>query len=58
MGNGTVKTDKCQLSTVNSQLREGYKQTDVGVIPDGYRMIKMGALPVDWEKLEAQICVF
>jgi hypothetical protein len=24
----------------------------------GYKMIKTGALPVDWEKLEAQICVF
>ena len=27
-------------------------------IPDGNEMIKMGALPVDWELLEAQICVF
>lgn len=58
MGNGTLKMDNFQLSTVDSQLREGYKQSEVGVIPDGYKLIKMGALPVDWEKLEAQICVF
>ena len=48
MGNWTLKTDTSQLSSVNSQLREGYKQSEVGVIPDGYKLIKMGALPVDW----------
>ena len=37
---------------------EGYRVSEVGVIPDRYKMIKLGTLPVDWEKLEGQICVF
>ena len=41
-----------------SDVPEGYKISEVGVIRDRYKMIKMGALPVDWKKLEAQICVF
>ena len=41
-----------------SDVPEGYNMSKVGVILDGYKMLKMGALPVDWEKLEAQICVF
>jgi len=41
-----------------SDVPEGYRMSEVGVIPDGYKMIKMGAPPVDWEKLEAQTCVY
>ena len=41
-----------------SDVPEGYRMGEVEVIPDGYKMIKMGAPSVDWEKLEAQICVF
>ena len=41
-----------------SDVPERYRMSEVGVILDGYKMIKMGALPVDWKKLEAQICVF
>jgi len=42
MGNGTLKTDKCQLSTANSQLREGYKQSEVGVIPEDWGVKTLG----------------
>ena len=41
-----------------SDVPEGYRMSEVGVIPDRYKMINMGALPVDWVKLEGQICVF
>jgi hypothetical protein len=41
-----------------SDVPVGYKMSEVGVILDGYKKIKMDALPVDWKKLEAQICVF
>jgi hypothetical protein len=41
-----------------SDVPEEYKISEMGVSPEGYKMIKIGALPVDWEKLEAQICVF
>jgi hypothetical protein len=41
-----------------SDVPKGYRMSEVGVIADGYKMMKMGVLPVDWGKLEAQICVF
>jgi hypothetical protein len=41
-----------------SNVPEGYRMSEMGVILDGYKMINKGALPVDWKKLEAQICVF
>ena len=40
------------------EVKAGFKQTEVGVIPDGYKMIKMGAQTVDLDMLEAHICVF
>ncbi len=46
MGNGTLKTDKCQLSTVNSQLREGYKQSEVGVIPEEWEVKTLGSVSI------------
>jgi len=49
MGNETLKTDKCQLSSVNYQLREGYKQSEVGVIPEDWDVFEFGQL-IDYTK--------
>ena len=38
----TLKMDKRQLSTVDSQLREGYKQSEVGVIPEEWEVKTLG----------------
>lgn len=34
--------DNCQLPTVNSQLKKGYKQTEVGVIPEDWEVKNLG----------------
>ena len=36
--------DNCQLSTVNSQLKKGYKQTEVGIIPEDWEVKKLGEI--------------
>ena len=36
--------DNCQLPTVNSQLKNGYKQTEVGVIPNDWELNKLGEI--------------
>ncbi len=42
MDNGKLKMDNCQLPTVNFQLKKGYKQTEVGVIPEDWEVKKIG----------------
>jgi type I restriction enzyme S subunit len=61
MGNGTLKTDKCQLSTVNSQLMEGYKQSEVGVIPEDWEVKTLGDIftfgggySASWDQLSSE----
>ncbi len=54
MDKGKLKMDNCQLSTANSQLKKGYKQTEVGVIPEDWEIktfediaeITMGQSPI------------
>lgn len=36
--------DDAQLSTVNSQLKNGYKQTEVGVIPEEWEVCRLDSL--------------
>jgi len=41
-----------------SDVLQGYRKSEVGVILDGFKMINVDALSVDWKKLEGQVCVF
>lgn len=38
--------DNCQLLTVNSQLKKGYKQTDVGIIPSDWEVVCLGEMTI------------
>ncbi|GJQ23235.1 MAG: hypothetical protein HBSAPP01_10250 [Candidatus Brocadia sapporoensis] len=42
MSNGRLKRDNCQLPTVNTQLKKGYKQSEVGVIPSDWEVKRLG----------------
>ncbi|MBW7899064.1 Type-1 restriction enzyme EcoKI specificity protein [Candidatus Brocadiaceae bacterium B188] len=44
MSNGKLKRENCQLPTVNSQLKKGYKQTEVGVIPSDWVVKLLGEI--------------
>lgn len=44
MDKGKLKMDNCQLSTVNSQLRKNYKQTEMGIIPEDWDMKKLDSI--------------
>jgi len=61
MGNWTLKTDTSQLSSVNSQLREGYKQSEVGVIPEEWEVETLGDIftfgggySASWDQLSSE----
>ncbi|QQR65887.1 MAG: restriction endonuclease subunit S [Candidatus Brocadia sp.] len=44
MSNGKLNRENCQLPTVNCQLKKGYKQTEVGVIPSDWVVKLLGEI--------------
>jgi len=44
MDNEKLKMDNCQLLTASSQLKKGYKQTEVGVIPSDWLLFPLEEL--------------
>ena len=44
MDNEQLKMDNYPLSTINSPLRKGYKQTEVGVIPEEWEVNQLGEI--------------
>ncbi|OQZ03818.1 MAG: hypothetical protein B6D34_06420 [Candidatus Brocadia sp. UTAMX1] len=46
MSNGRLKRDNCQLPTVKTQLKKGYKQTEVGVIPNDWEVVCLGEMTI------------
>ncbi|MEB2308910.1 MAG: restriction endonuclease subunit S [Candidatus Brocadiaceae bacterium] len=44
MSNGRLKRDNCQQPTVKTQLKKGYKQTEVGIIPSDWVVKLLGEI--------------
>ncbi|HQU31952.1 MAG: restriction endonuclease subunit S [Planctomycetia bacterium] len=46
MSNGRLKRENCQPPTVNTQLKKGYKHTEVGVIPSDWEVVCLGEMTI------------